>query len=67
MQVDIFGTQVNVSFNEYNKKRKTKKQISMPFTDAHRRELMNQMDSTDFGEFYHFEDTNKIITGIFYF
>jgi len=67
MQVEIFGTKVNYSFNEYNKKTKKKKEISIPFTEAHRRELMNKMDSTDCGEFYYFEDDKKIVNGFFYF
>jgi len=67
MQVDIFGTQVTIGFNEYNKKTKKKKEISMNFTEAHRRELMKQMDSTDMGEFFNFEDDKKIVNGFFYF
>lgn len=67
MQVDIFGSNVTYSFNEYNKKTKKKKEVSMTLTDAHKREISHQMDSTDMGEFFHFEDTKTIVTGFFYF
>jgi hypothetical protein len=67
MQVDIFGTNVTYGFNEYNKKTKKKIEVSMTLTDAHKREISNQMDSTDMGEFFHFEDDKKVVNGFFYF
>jgi hypothetical protein len=65
--LDICDTIVTATFNEYDKKKKKQKQVKMPFTDAHRRELIHQMDSTDGGEFYRHEDDKKVVTGYFRF
>ena len=67
MQVEIHGQSINYAFNEYNKKTKKKKEISMELTQAHQREISNLMDSTDMGTFFEFEDDKKIVNGFFYF
>jgi hypothetical protein len=59
------GTLVDVFFNEYNKKSKKRKQIDMIFTDTHRREISRLLDKTDLGDFFHFEDSKKIVSGTF--
>jgi len=66
-QISFFGQKINFSFNEYNKKTKKKKQIKMDLTEAHQHEIMRQMDSTDMGTFFDFEDDKKIVSGFFSF
>ena len=66
-QIKLHGQKINFSFNEYNKKTKKKKQISMDLTEAHQHEIMRLMNSTDMGTFFEFEDNKKIVNGFFYF
>jgi len=67
MKVDMYGTEVEIFFNEYDSKTKKRKVIDMEFTSAHRRELDNQMDSTDSGCFFNVTVGTKTITGHFSF
>jgi len=67
MVIDVFGTKVEVFFNGYNTKTKKHVEVDVKFTDAHRREVMNEMDSTDSGTFYTSTCGDVITTGHFSF
>jgi hypothetical protein len=57
---------VDVFFNSYDKL--TKKRVQIPGHDLTRHDLnaiSRGLDDTDFGEFYHYSDSQKEITGAF--
>jgi len=65
--INIANIPVTIIFNKYNKKTKKLKEIDMPITDIHIREILHQMDDTDMGEFYVFETDKIKTTGFFTF
>jgi hypothetical protein len=65
-KITIGNLTVECFMNEYDKTTKTQKQIPCPPISPSDRAAINRgLDSTDFGEFYKFEDSNKIVTGMF--
>ena len=57
---------VDCFFNEYDKATKTQKQIYFRTITPQDKTAINRgLDDTDFGEFYRFEDKDKIVTGMF--
>lgn len=64
--IKIGNLTVDCFMNEYDKATKTQKQIPCLEIDRNFRAAINRgLDDTDFGEFYKFEDKNRIITGMF--
>jgi hypothetical protein len=47
--IDVWGTQVRVTFNVYDSKTKKQKEIDHPISPSLEREISNQLDSTDMG------------------
>ena len=65
-KIKVGNLTVDCFFNEYDKATKTQKQIKgHELTSRDRAAINNGLDDTDFGEFYRFEDDNKIVTGMF--
>lgn len=65
-QIKIGNLTVDCFFNEYDKTDKTQKQIKgHELTSRDRAAIDRGLDDTDFGEFYRFEDKDKIVTGMF--
>lgn len=65
-KIKIGNLTVEVFFNEYDKNLKTRKQIpGHDITRQDRVAIDRGLDDTDFGEFYRYEDENKIVTGMF--
>jgi hypothetical protein len=65
-KIKIGNLTVDCFFNEYNKATKTQKQIPCPEISRQDRAAIDRgLDDTDFGEFFRFEDGNKIVTGMF--
>lgn len=65
-KIKIGNLTVEVFFNEYNKKNKTQKQIAgHDLTMKDRYAINNELDNTDFGEFYKYENGDIEITGMF--
>jgi len=64
--IDIYGTKVEVYFNEYNKKTKKKVEIPVPLIT---REMIRAIDdateSTDSGTFFTFTRGDIETTGMF--
>jgi hypothetical protein len=48
---EAWEIKAEVFFNEYNFKTKKKVCVDRTLTDAHKRAIMNEIDSTDCGEF----------------
>lgn len=64
--IKIGNLTVDCFFNEYDKATKTQKQIAGHELNKFDRAAINRgLDDTDFGEFYRFEDKDKIVTGMF--
>lgn len=65
-KITIGNLTVEVFFNEYDKKNKTRKQIAgHVITPRDRAAIINGLDSTDFGEFYRYENDTIEVTGVF--
>lgn len=65
-KIKIGNLTVDVFFNEYNKKNKTRKQIpGHELTTRDRYAINNGLDDTDFGEFYKYENGDIEVTGMF--
>lgn len=65
-RIKIGSLYVEVFFNEYDKTTKTQKQIYHRTVTPQDKTLINRgLDDTDFGEFYRFEDKDKVVTGMF--
>jgi hypothetical protein len=65
-KIKIGNLTVDCFMNEYDKTNKTQKQIQCPPISSRDRAAIDRgLDDTDFGEFYRFEDKDKIITGMF--
>ena len=65
-KINIGNLTVEVFFNEYDKKNKTRKQIAgHELTNRDRYAISNGLDDTDFGEFYRYENSDIEITGMF--
>ena len=65
-KIKIGNLTVEVFFNEYNKSRKTRRQISgHELTIQDKRAIDRGLDDTDFGEFYKYENGDIEITGMF--
>lgn len=65
-RLKIGNLTVECFMNEYDKATKTQKQIQCsPISSRDRAAIDRGLDDTDFGEFYRFEDNNKIVTGMF--
>jgi predicted transcriptional regulator len=65
-RIKIGNLTVEVFFNEYDKIKKTRKQIAgHELTRQDRAAIDRGLDDTDFGEFYKYEDSVKEITGMF--
>ena len=65
-KITIGNLTIECFFNEYDKTTKTQKQIPGHELNKFDRAAINRgLDDTDFGEFYRFEDKNKIVTGMF--
>lgn len=65
-KIKIGNLTVEVFFNEYDKKNKTQKQIAgHDLTMKDRYAINNELDNTDFGEFYKYENGDIEITGMF--
>ena len=65
-RIKIGNLTVEVFFNEYDKVKKTRKQIAgHELTRQDRAAIDRGLDDTDFGEFYKYEDSVKEITGMF--
>lgn len=64
--IKIGNLTVECFMNEYDKATKTQKQIQCPPISSRDRAAIDRgLDDTDFGEFYKFEDKDKIVTGMF--
>lgn len=64
--IKIGNLTVECFMNEYDKATKTQKQIICPeLSRSDRAAIDRGLDDTDFGEFFRFEDSNKIVTGMF--
>lgn len=65
-KIKIGNLTVEVFFNEYDKKNKTQRQIAgHELTMKDRYAINNELDDTDFGEFYKYENGDIQITGMF--
>ena len=65
-KIKIGNLNVECFMNEYDKATKKQKQIPCPEIDRSLKAAIDKgLDDTDFGEFYRFEDKNKIVTGMF--
>jgi hypothetical protein len=65
-RIKIGNLTVECFMNEYDKATKTQKQIPCLSISSQDRAAINRgLDSTDFGEYFRFEDDNKIVTGMF--
>jgi hypothetical protein len=65
-RIKIGNLTVECFMNEYDKATKTQKQIQCPPISSRDRVAIDRgLDDTDFGEFYKFEDKEKIVTGMF--
>lgn len=65
-RIKIGNLTVDCFMNEYSKETKTQKQIECPEIGPRERAAISKgLDDTDFGEFFRFEDKNKIVTGMF--
>lgn len=65
-RVKIGNLTIDVFFNEYNKKNKTRRQIEGHQVTRHDMIAIDRgLDDTDFGEFYKYEDCNIEVTGMF--
>jgi hypothetical protein len=65
-KIKIGNLTVECFMNEYDKATKTQKQIQCPPISSRDRAAIDRgLDDTDFGEFYKFEDKDKIVTGMF--
>ena len=65
-KIKIGNLTVEVFFNEYDKKNKTRKQIAGHQLNRYDRVAIDRgLDSTDFGEFYRYENGDVEITGMF--
>jgi len=65
-RIKIGNLIVEVFFNEYDKKNKTQRQIpGHDLTMKDRYAINNELDNTDFGEFYKHESGDIEITGMF--
>lgn len=64
--IKIGNLTVDCFVNEYDKTTKTQKQIPCAEISSKDRAAINKgLDDTDFGEFFRFEDKDKIVTGVF--
>jgi hypothetical protein len=65
-KIKIGNLTVECFMNEYDKATKKQKQIQCsPISSRDRAAIDRGLDSTDFGEYFRFEDNNKIVTGMF--
>ena len=65
-KIKIGNLTVEIFFNEYDKKRKTRKQIpGHQLTIQDKRAIDNGLDDTDFGEFYRYDNRDVEIVGMF--
>jgi len=65
-KIKVGNLTIDVFFNEYDKKNKTRKQIaSHKITRQDRAAIDRGLDDTDFGEFYKYENDNIEVTGMF--
>jgi hypothetical protein len=65
-RIKIGNLTVECFMNEYDKATKTQKQIQCPPISSRDRAAIDRgLDDTDFGEFFRFEDKDKIVTGMF--
>lgn len=65
-KIKIGNLTIDVFFNEYNKVNKTRTQIpGRPVTREDIAAIDRGLDSTDFGEFYKYENGDVEITGMF--
>jgi|TARA_R110000868_G_scaffold823_3_gene6189 hypothetical protein len=65
-KIKIGNLTVDVFFNEYDKVNKTRKQIAgHELTRQDKAAIDRGLDSTDFGEFYKYENGDVEITGMF--
>lgn len=65
-KIKIGNLTVDVFFNEYDKKNKTRRQIAgHEITPRDRYAINNGLDDTDFGEFYKYENGDIEVTGMF--
>jgi hypothetical protein len=65
-RIKIGNLNVECFMNEYDKATKTQKQIQCPPISSRDRAAIDRgLDDTDFGEFFRFEDKDKIVTGMF--
>jgi hypothetical protein len=65
-KIKIGSLTIDCFVNEYDKATKTQKQIfCQELTSQDRAKINKGLDSTDFGEFFRFEDKHKIVTGMF--
>jgi hypothetical protein len=65
-KIKIKSLTIECIMNEYDKTTKTQKQIPCPEVSSRDRAAIDRgLDDTDFGEFYKFEDKDKIVTGMF--
>ena len=65
-KIKIKSLTIECIMNEYDKTTKTQKQIPcLEVSSRDRAAIDRGLDDTDFGEFYKFEDKDKIVTGMF--
>lgn len=65
-RIKIGNLTVDCFVNEYDKATKTQKQIPCKEISRQDRAAIDRgLDDTDFGEFFRFEDKDKIVTGMF--
>jgi len=65
-KIKVGNLTIDVFFNEYDKKNKTRKQIAgHELTRQDRAAMDRGLDDTDFGEFYRYENNNVEVTGMF--
>jgi len=65
-KIKVGNLTIDVFFNEYDKKNKTRKQIAgHELTRQDRAAIDRGLDDTDFGEFYKYENDNIEVTGMF--
>jgi hypothetical protein len=65
-RVKIGNLTIDVFFNEYNKKNKTRRQIEGHQVSKYDMMAIDRgLDDTDFGEFYRFENCDIEVTGMF--
>ena len=65
-EIKIGNLTIDCFMNEYDKATKKQKQIQCPPISSRDRVAIDRgLDDTDFGEFFRFEDKDKIVTGMF--